>query len=517
MKNFSWYLLVLVCLVTSLYLGFSYLQSQLVFGFDQARDGFEAYAIWHNHDLKILGPSTDIPGVFHGVLWYYFLAAVYFLGKSISVGAIISFVVFFLSVPLLALLTQKLFKDRALTCLAVSLYALSPLFQAFGRWLSNPTLALLVTPVLLLFLWDYLSQPKKLSALFVGLLVGFLIQTDFAYVIMIATLPAYIWFFRKKITLSHIIVFCLGLLLSVSSFILADLKFGGQTLTGLLRFFVKAGSSSNASAALLTLFDRMFEILSLTVLPWPKLAAMLLIFLMGVKLYKGGFRPQKKPTVFLGIWLFGFVIMQVVSSAVSGSAHILATFIFPVTILFAYFLKSSRLVPVVALIFLSQVMTVRQWAAQNYSPLSVQKGMSFSFEKEAIDYTYKESQGKPFIINSVTNPLFVNTLWAYLYEFYGQEKYGYLPLWGGRDQAGLLGNLQSQPFGENRRYLIIEDLSGISEFWYDKAVYEEDKVSDLVEEKSFGRIRIQKRVFHPDKGPIPLPVTLQRVTPDLLK
>src|ERR1035437_8570074 len=58
------------------------LPKQLFFYFDQARDAFSAYGIWHNFHLPILGPMTDIPGLFHGVLWYYFLAIPYVLGNN---------------------------------------------------------------------------------------------------------------------------------------------------------------------------------------------------------------------------------------------------------------------------------------------------------------------------------------------------------------------------------------------------------------------------------------------------
>src|SRR6266576_2700239 len=58
------------------------LSTQFYFYYDQARDAFQAYNIWHNHHLEILGPGTDIPGLFSGVLWYYLLAILYSIGNS---------------------------------------------------------------------------------------------------------------------------------------------------------------------------------------------------------------------------------------------------------------------------------------------------------------------------------------------------------------------------------------------------------------------------------------------------
>jgi hypothetical protein len=42
---------------------------RISFSYDQARDAFFAQDIL-NGDLKIVGPPTDIQGVFHGPLYY---------------------------------------------------------------------------------------------------------------------------------------------------------------------------------------------------------------------------------------------------------------------------------------------------------------------------------------------------------------------------------------------------------------------------------------------------------------
>lgn len=58
------------------------LNTQFYFYYDQARDAFEAYSIWYSHHVKILGPGTDIPGLYSGALWYYFLAIPYSIGNN---------------------------------------------------------------------------------------------------------------------------------------------------------------------------------------------------------------------------------------------------------------------------------------------------------------------------------------------------------------------------------------------------------------------------------------------------
>jgi len=93
---------------------------------------------------------------------------------------------------------------------------------------------------------------------------------------------------------------------------------------------------------------------------------------------------------------------------------------------------------------------------------------------------------------------------------YGKQKYGYVPQLWGKDQAGYLGDLPMQRSLTEikQRYLIVEPSTGISQEWIIKNIYDEDLLSDIVEEKKFGEFTVQKRLFHPDKGFVATPAAL---------
>ena len=113
-KIFSlFFIFSLIAVAVAFFLAIIFLPSQLFFYYDQARDAFSAYNIWHNFHLPILGPMTDIPGLFHGVIWYYFLAIPYFLGNNnpYFTGYFL-LILLFLSLPFCGYLTQKLFKNK---------------------------------------------------------------------------------------------------------------------------------------------------------------------------------------------------------------------------------------------------------------------------------------------------------------------------------------------------------------------------------------------------------------------
>ena len=120
--------------------------------------------------------------------------------------------------------------------------------------------------------------------------------------------------------------------------------------------------------------------------------------------------------------------------------------------------------------------------------------MTLARQLEVVNYTYQESRGSSFSINTFTSPLFMNTLWSYLYNWYGKGNYGYLPEWTGRDQVDQLGNNLPLAQKETKlHFFIIEPMQGIPEHFLVYELGAEDVRSQLVEERRFGEIRVQKR------------------------
>lgn len=491
------------------------LSKQLVFGFDQARDAYEAYAIWHKGDFKILGPSSDIPWVHHGALWYYLLALPYAVGsQDPAVVGFIFFILSFLTIPLCAYLTYKLFRNFHVALLASLLYASSPLFQTFTRWLANPLIALYVVPFLLFFLWNYISRQKKSNLVFkenkyllvlLGLFFGLFIQADFAFGVFLITLPIY-WLVHKiKFKLQNFVFFGTGFLLGISTYILSEIRFNGKAISAITHFLYSSLSSPRSPMeTILLIVERANELLSISIIPFPY-AVFLFIVLVAAFLLRGSKnKHDKNAIILLAIWLSVFVVFYLFKSGFLHSGFMFGPFILPVTIIGSYLLihtvtNFKLLAILLTFIFFGQFYTSYLWLKTEYSPLSVQYGISLNLEKEIINYTYDQSFAERFIIITITNPLHINTLWAYLYKIYGEKKYGYLPYHGGKSQKGYLGNLSDQPFGTKYRYIIIEPTTGIPDYFIQQIISEENKVSDIMEEKKFGQFLVQKRMFRENK------------------
>ena len=108
---------------------------------------------------------------------------------------------------------------------------------------------------------------------------------------------------------------------------------------------------------------------------------------------------------------------------------------------------------------------------------AIQTGTSLQDQLNLIDYTYQSSYGQPFTISTLTSPYKINTVWNYLYNWYGKNKYGYLPKFFGPDQVGLIHEelLLSGECQKNAiHFSIIEPTAGIppvliDQFYYDQA------------------------------------------------
>lgn len=478
--------------------------SQLYFYFDQARDAYEAYGIFHGDFIKLLGPGTDIPNLYSGVIWYYFLSILYKVSNynPVLVAGLLTTIIF-ATLPAAYTLTYKLFKDKLVAVVSVILYVFSPLFQLATRWMSNPLLSFIITPIFLLSLWMYLEKPTKKLGFISGFLFGILIQSTLGYILFIFLLPVYLFAFKVKNKVLTFLIFSLGFILSLSTFILSEVKFEGKGIMGVIKFVQTPHSS------IINLFDypmavvnKYLELLSTTIIPVPFLGILLVlaIILSSIFLSKQNrslFVKNKMPLLFLIIWVLNIIIFRFFQTGISNSWFVFLPTILPLAILAGFILvklikNKMALILLLLIIISGQIYTNFNWIKESKNLFSSQDRTTYKIEQEIVDYTYRSSNGKPFSISTITVPLYINTTWDYLYSFYGNYTYGYAPSWDGRDQKGYLGKLQKKNDVTKYRYLIIEPQVPVK-FIFDESL-NEDNISVVVERKKIKDYIIEKRI-----------------------
>jgi hypothetical protein len=473
-------------------------KNSLTFGYDQARDAYTSQQILKG-DIKIQGPSASTPGLYHGVLYYYVLAPGYLLGHGNPIVTAYWMALINASAVFVVFCLGYLFTKKAgMGILAAFLFAVSFESTQYATWLSNPTLGVLTVPLMYLGLWLWITKGKVWGPILAAVGLGFSVQSEIFLIYHL--IPLCIWLFisRKLITKKSLVIFGVTFLLSISTMIISEFKFGFRSIGGLQAILVGEGGNLAYAKSLgdyLVLYlNQIGRIFAFNSYPgnigW---GGMFVIILAASSLIK-----KDKVGAFLATWLFSHI--WVVTVGGTSTPFLMVGIGSAVSLIIAYYLSkwcgSKYKVAVLFVLFIliyGNISMIFKENSKGSTLFSIQKDMLLSKQISAIDYTYSQAQGKPFSINSLTSPLYINIVWTYLYKWYGFSKYGYVPSWHGRDQIGQLDSLEKVKKPDAISFLIIEPMAGIPPEYLPLTIGEEDSKTKLLDEKYFGELRVQKR------------------------
>ncbi len=478
-------------------------QGGLTFGYDQARDAYSALEIAHGH-IKIQGPSASTPGLFHGVAYYYLLAPIYgiFNGSPYAAGVWIAIVNILTIIPIYLL--GKLLFNSKVGILASLLFAISFDAVQYALWLSNPTPAIFSGAIFYLGLAMYIFDKKKLLGLILAAVgLGFSTQFEIFLGYLFAPLVIALAIYKIKPKLNEIAYFFGTYLIVVSSMILAYLKFGFTFLSGFATLFGGGadpfGNWREFAPTMELYLNRFVEYFYRGLLPFNVGFAGVIAFLIvgTLILWVKNNHSSSKQIKFLLIMLFSHGLLIPFGGNSTPFINVgLEIIVMIIVAVFMYQLYKKNKIWVgllFALIFISCASAIFKYNPQGQTIFAVQRGLTLQNELAAIDYTYKSAYGESFSINTITSPLWINTVWSYLYEWHGKNSFGYTPSFRGRDQSGYLSYLPRTEENEKYYFLIIEPLAGIPARFVEETIGYEDTYSKIVEEKNFGGIVVQKR------------------------
>lgn len=472
----------------------------LTFGYDQARDAVISQQILRG-DLKIQGPPASTPGLFHGVFYYYLLAPAYYFGEGSPIAAAY-FIAFLNSLAVFAVFYLGYLlsgKKMIAGFLASFLFAVSFESVQYATWLSNPTTSVLTIPLMYLGLWLWITSKNKFAPVITAVFFGLSIQSE----IFLAyhAIPIIIWLAasRKNINAKQVLSFWLFLLLSVSTMIVNEFKFGLKGVGGVLSLI--SSQESNLAYAkslgdyLLLYLNQIGRIYAFN--SYPANIGMGGGFVLALAVYS--LIKKEKAGLFLSTILFSH--LSVVSMGGISTPFLMVGIGPAVSVMISLSLVKwwqSGFRPValavLAILIYGNISTVLRENPKGSTLFAIQKDMLLSKQIALIDYTYNETGGESFSINSLTSPLWINIVWDYLFEWHGQKSYGYIPSWHGKSQIGQITSLPQDDKKTKNYFLIIEPMGGIPPQYRDIAIGEEDLVSKILEEKTYGELTVQKRI-----------------------
>lgn len=482
---------------------FLYFPDNVHFAFDQARDSFTALEILKG-DLKLVGPPSFLSNkIFPGPLIFYIYVPIYLIFKNSPEAVSALFRIWnSLGVFLVFLIGYILFNKRA-GIIAAILFAFSYEQSQYALFISHQPLAVITILLFYLGLSLYLFQKKPAGIVLATLGLSLSIQFHYGYVFLIPAFITCLIVFRKKMLplkvkwiFSSVLIF----ILTTFTFVLTEIKYhflsillSQNSSANKVQFFSGFHFEQTLNTANRFLHDSFLANYQLTPLLGITLAAAVIYLLYQKKL--------RDRIIFLIIW-FIFGLSLYLLSGVSSYYYSAATSV-SLLILSAYFIaklfsinKFFGLLIIFAIIAnnLLSIFTINSHGLN--SDIVIQPGMATSNQRHVLDYVYIKSQGKPFAVNALTIPLYVNTTWSYLFQWYGQQKYGYLPVWIGPTALGYAGNLQvvnARSKLPEKQFLIIEPPVGIREGDKERFFREEGYFTKVIEEKQFGTIVVQLR------------------------
>lgn len=484
----------------ALLLRFLYFPGNTYFGFDQARDAFAVKEILSGH-LKIVGPPTANGILHHGVLYYYIFAPIYLLfgGDPAAVSAflrVLNAAGVFLIYPIAFLLFGE-----TVAVLSALLFAVSFEQTQFALFLNHPSLA--VISVLTFYLGlTYLIFRKKETGFFLALLgLGLSIQFEFVETQLLAVFGLFVIFFRKylpKFTAGNIIISLLSFLLPVSTYIVAEIKNNfviSKQLPNLLSNHSGSGSASSFSHFLFFINRHLHDNLAAD----SRASVVLGIIFLTIFIYLIYRKLYIKQLLFLALWFFGGLLVYLFTKDDAyfyNTGTSIALLIFSGFLLSKILLKNKLLVlPLLSLIIISNLYLITKnnplGPNQRINP---QPGLTLKDEKKVIDYIYQTAGEGNFAVNALTMPYNINTTWSYLFEWYGQNKYGFSPVWGGDAALGYGGGLRVETARSKlpqKRFLIIEPWEGvIPSYMVTEFLKSEENFAKVLEKKQIGTIQI---------------------------
>lgn len=477
----------------------------ITFGYDQARDAQRILDIVTFKNLKILGQESDIPGVFHGVLTYYFLTPVYFIGGfNPNFPAVFLSLINLSGIILLYLASIVIFKSQKIGLIAGLFWALSYEQANFSRFISNASAMSIATTILFLGLAIFIFKKKDWGLIISVIGFALSVQFNFSQIYLILVYPLLFFIFRPKLN-KKIITYCFIILfLLLSSFLLAEVKYNFNTTKSLISYLTYHRGGFDFFANGSRYISRTYETIYYSFLTLNKtilFLSFIAISILGLRLIK-----NKKIIVFLYIWLFSNLPLFLFNSGVLETQIVNSVFFAPLTLLIAYCLSKINIkrkfylaVFIVSLLAVA-LSNINLFYKDNFKEIRIlsTQNITLKDEKRLIDYTYQSSKEKEFSICALTNPLYANILWSYLYNWYGKNKYGYTPYWAGQEQTNSPNNLFYDKEHVSQRYIILEPSIGIGGYAKKVFIYMEDHTSTLKEEKQFGDLIVQKRTLNTD-------------------
>lgn len=464
----------------------------LFFGHEQGRDAAAIKNIYDKHDLTLIGTKTEIEGFFSPPWYYYLMTVPYGLSGDDPRTAYLAIALLTSTTPVIIFFfARELLKSAQWGIAAALVTAASWEIISYGRWLSNVTPAF---PFIALAHWQIFKYHQTAKAKFFLLFFAFAILASQFQITLILQFTFVIFALLAlrliKLPSLKVILICLGAaLLAFSPLIIFDFRHQHLISKGVLAYVSSSSTFSLnidplgtilRSKTSLLLWER--ELLtvvnrSLFTLKNQPLQIIFYLLLIAGLVTQLKSRINRNTLLFVGILAmmslailpFNIGLTQLYQGTAIGWILLLS--------LSTHSLWQNPKTKVAA--FVLFLLLLVGWF-KNFQNLAKnnefffkpeQDVLSYKDQKALIDFMHNDTEIRPYRFESFTVPYLHSEGWQYLHQFfYPREESKHSKL----------------------VYIAIE--KGVEPFWEEKWIEDLGR-TDLIFEKNFGQVRLQKRLI----------------------
>lgn len=418
---------------------------RIIWSFDQARDSFVVRELLRNFDLILVGPQTEYYGLFHGPLYYYFIAPFYALaGGETPLPVLAITLLTYSSIFPLYLLINSVTKSRLAGIFGVFVFSVSYAFIEYARWLSNFSLAIPFLIWSYFFLFQILKKKERVKNYFLlGVAVGLSIQAEMFFGIYAVTVFLALVLQRRK--LKNIISYVLGGAFGLLPLILSEIKFGFRGALILLGVLKTDASGLNPSSSILGYIKHLGLSTKFAVSGGQDTFA-LIVLLALVSLFIYFFRKNIEILSLILIIalshfaLFFFNYVDAVFLDLGFST--LLVIIFSLVLFKLLVFSKPLFFGIIALFLLFQANNYKLYLLSN-RPFDhyrfIQEPSTLYHKEQVLEAIYHKAGGREFSFASFGTPFGVRTVWASVFELYARENKLQIPKWYGYYANGYPG------------------------------------------------------------------------------
>ncbi len=410
-----------------------------IFNMDNARDMVDVREMVVLGKARLIGPTSGIEGFFNGPGWYYLLAIPFILSSGNPYGAVILMIALWAigGFFLMKLLSRYGFW---IVLLGGVVWVSSNYVMLATLYSYNPNPVVLLTPLLIFLLEKYLTKNALLYGALVWVLAGLFFNFEMAFGVFIPVIIfASILISGKKDyfrTRNFWLGFSFFVLLLLPQ-IIFELRHDFFMTKSVLDYLNKGTSSGIPLLSKLENVRKTYlSVLSGTMMNWELLSRVTMIVWIVAVLKFIKDRTFRKDMLIVVIMLFLIIppVFHILLPIKVMPWHLggtMAAVIIFIAVLLWKLGNLGGLRKIISIVLSAVIVVYGVYNLDLPGNLFREKNSQdvsfFINETSAIDYVYKEAKGRNFRVY-VYLPSVIDYPYQYLFWWYGQRKYGFLPI-----------------------------------------------------------------------------------------